>query len=93
MFLAIQSGMQVHELLVLKLDQSINNKMLNNEMLLSNMVNKSEKHGVSFVLSAEDCVDTSELTEASLRTIAGNGMSLACSGFALLMAVCCLDDK
>ena len=37
MFLAIQSGMQVHELLVLKLDQSINNKMLNNEMLLSNI--------------------------------------------------------
>ena len=59
------------------------------------MVNKSEKHGVlfRFVLSAQDCVDTSELTEASLRTIAGNGMSLACSGFALLMAVCCLDDK
>jgi hypothetical protein len=38
-------------------------------------------------------VDTSYLTEASLRKIAGNGMSLACAGFVLLMAILCTEDR
>lgn len=42
---------------------------------------------------AQDTVDTSYLTEASLRSMSGNGMSLACAGFALLMAVLCVEDR
>lgn len=42
---------------------------------------------------AKDVVDTSYISECSLRTISGNGMSLACAGFTLLMAVLCTDDR
>ena len=41
----------------------------------------------------QDVVDLANFTEASLRSFSGNGMSLACAGFVLLMTVLCVEDK
>ncbi|CAL1162299.1 unnamed protein product [Cladocopium goreaui] len=40
-----------------------------------------------------DPIDTSEVRESALRSMAGNGMSLPCAGFTLLMAVLFVEDK
>ena len=37
--------------------------------------------------TAEDSVDLGDYTEASLRKMAGNGMSIPCAGFVMLMGV------
>lgn len=33
------------------------------------------------------------LSESALRSISGNGMSLPCAGFVLLMTVLCVADR
>lgn len=40
----------------------------------------------------QDPVDTSSTSQSSLRSMAGNGMSLPCAGFTLLMALLCVED-
>jgi|Cyp2metagenome_2_1107375.scaffolds.fasta_scaffold212186_2 hypothetical protein len=42
---------------------------------------------------AQDPVNLDNFTEASLRRMSGNGMSLPCAGFVLLMAVLFVEDK
>ena len=42
---------------------------------------------------AKDPIDTSEVRVSALRSMAGNGMSLPCAGFTLLMAVLFVEDK
>ena len=42
---------------------------------------------------SKEHVDVSYLSESCLRTISGNGMSVACAGFALLMAVLFVEDR
>ena len=41
----------------------------------------------------KDKVDFSEFSEASVRKMTGNGMSLPQGGFMLLMMLLCIDDK
>ena len=37
-------------------------------------------------------VDVASVSESSLRTMSGNGMSIPCAGFVLLMAVLFVED-
>ena len=41
---------------------------------------------------AKDLVDVSDFTEASLRKMGGNGMSLPQAGFVLLMSILCVGN-
>ncbi|CAK9087305.1 unnamed protein product [Durusdinium trenchii] len=52
-----------------------------------------QKASVKFQQRAYDMVDTSEFTEASLRKMAGNGMSLPEGGFMLLMMLLCISNN
>ena len=44
-------------------------------------------------LLSQDLVDTSGLSEGQLRKMSGNGMSLPCGGFVLLMTLLCVEPK
>lgn len=48
---------------------------------------------VATICSSKDTVDVSYLSESCLRSISGNGMSVACAGFAVLMAVLFVEDR
>ena len=41
----------------------------------------------------QDTVYVDHLLESALRSIAGNGMSIPCAGFVLLMTLLCVSDK
>lgn len=47
----------------------------------------------SFGVCAQDPVDLSDLSESALRSMAGNGMSLCCAGWVLLMTILFVEDK
>lgn len=49
--------------------------------------------GSGAVAAKVDPIDTSKIRQSALRQMAGNGMSLPCAGFTLLMAVLFVEDK
>ena len=50
-------------------------------------------HIILETISVQDPMDTMDLSQAALRSMAGNGMSLPCGGFTLLMAILCVEDS
>jgi hypothetical protein len=52
-------------------------------------------HGINNIQNPnpQDPVNVDYLTESALRKIAGNGMSLPCAGFILLMTLLCVADQ
>ncbi|CAL1151356.1 unnamed protein product [Cladocopium goreaui] len=64
------------------------------------MLGKEQLHALGFPCSTRgaaaartDAVGVDYLSEAALRSISGNGMSLPCAGFILLMTVLCVSDR
>lgn len=45
------------------------------------------------VVLSQDEVALDYLSTSQVRSISGNGMSLRCAGFCLLMAVLCVSDR
>jgi hypothetical protein len=53
----------------------------------------STQHHWTVDQQCKDPIDTSKIRQSALRQMAGNGMSLPCAGFTLLMAVLFVEDK